>query len=189
MMDYSEHTDRQLIALLNAGDKLAFTTIYNRYWKRLFTAAANKVDDLQEAEDIVQQLFITIWDRRRVLEITSSLESYLAVAVKYRVLKSLDRSFKRQHFSDEAANAALGEVEDDSMQQWLEFQEIKARLNVLVDALPEKCQLVYRLSREQGHSQKEIAEELNVSEKTVEWHMSKALKVLRTGLKGFFLTL
>ena len=189
MAIYSKHTDQELIALLNRGDQTAFTEIYNRYWKKMFTVAANKIDDLQEAEDIVQQVFITIWKRREVLVIKSSLDSYLAVSVKYRVIKSLDKSLKDVHFSGDAATSALLEVADDSTRQWLEFQEIKDRLEILVDKLPEKCKLIYQLSRDKGYTTKQISEELSISEKTVEGHMTNALKALRTGLKSFFLTL
>ncbi|MES2456132.1 MAG: RNA polymerase sigma-70 factor [Bacteroidota bacterium] len=184
-----KHTDIELVELLRSGNRNAFTEIYNRYWNKLFTAAANKLEDFQAAEDIVQQLFITIWDRREVLQINSSLEAYLSVAVKYRVLKALARQFREKHLSDEATEAVLAEIPDNSTQQWLEFEELRARLSILIDALPEKCQTVYRMSRDQGLSQKQIAEKLEVSEKTVEWHISNALKALRSGLKSFFLTL
>lgn len=189
MARYSTHSDQELLDLLKKDDDAAFTEIYNRYWKKLFTAASNKLDDLAEAEDIVQQVFITIWNRRAVLEITSSLASYLAVAVKYHVFKSLDKNFKRRQFAGDEAAAAILEVADDSTRQWLEFQEVRERLALLVAALPEKCRLVYQLSREQGYSQKQIAAELDISEKTVEAHMSKAIKSLKTGLKSFFVAL
>lgn len=189
MTIYNAYTDQELVALLKESDQLAFTEIYNRYWKKLFTAAANKIDDLQEAEDIVQQIFITIWNRREVLVINSFLASYLSVSVKYRVIKSLNKRFKEMNYGDEAATAALMEVADDSTREWLEFQEISQRLSILVEALPEKCKLVYKLSREQAYTQKQISEALNISEKTVEGHITNALKSIKTGLKTFFLSL
>lgn len=189
MDKYAKLSDLDLIGLLKQQDEAAFTEIYNRYWKKLFTAAANKVHDFNEAEDIVQKIFITIWDRRSVIEIKSSLASYLAVSVKYHVFKSLDCSFRQKHFKDEKAANAVLEISDDSTRQWLEFQEIRKRLEQLVAELPEKCKLVYQLSRDKGYSQKQIAEELNISEKTVEAHLGKALKSLKTGLRSFFITL
>ena len=188
MAVYSEYTDQELVALLKQGDHAAFTAIYERYWEKLFAVAAHKILDLSEAEDIVQQLFINIWTRREALEISSSLNSYLAVAVKYRILKSLDRSFRTRHFSDGVVDEVF-DIVDDSTQEWLEFQEVKVRLEKLVDSLPEKCRLVYKLSREEGMSQKQIAAELNISENTVESHMGRALKTIKGGLKSFFLTL
>ncbi len=189
MSDYSTHNDQELIKLLKAEDHIAFNEIYKRYWKKLFTIAANKLDDLSEAEDIVQQLFVSIWERRNELEIASSLSSYLAVAVKYRIFKSLAKQSRISHFSDEQAAQTVFEIEDNSTQNWLEFQEVRSRLNQLVATLPEKCRLVYQLSKEQGYSQKQVAEKLDISERTVQAHMSRAYKTLKTGLKNFFISL
>lgn len=186
---YDQLSDIELTALLKEGDHSAFAEIYNRYWKKLLTLAANKLDDFSEAEDIVQQLFVTIWERRKELEIVTTLSSYLAVAVKYRVYKALARISRTMHYSDDQANEAALDILDDSTQQWLEFHEVKQRLSLLVDSLPEKCRLVYQLSREQGMSQKQVAEELDISEKTVKNHMNRAYKTLKTGLRNFFITL
>lgn len=189
MAAYSIYTDQELVALLKEGNHSAFAEIYKRYWKKLFAAAANKVNDLSEAEDIVQQLFVTIWERRDELEIRTSLCSYLGVAVKYRIFKSLAKASRSSHYrSDQAAEEVL-QVADDSTQQWLEFQEVRHRLDDLVATLPEKCRLVYQMSREQGYSQKQVAAALDISERTVQAHMNRAYKTLKTGLKSFFLTL
>lgn len=189
MEKYSELNDMVLIDLLKQDDQAAFTEIYKRYWKRLFAVAANKIDDFTEAEDIVQQLFVTIWERRSQLEILSSLSSYLGVALKYRIFKSLAKASRTAHYSSDQAAVEALEISDDSTQQWLEFLEVKQRLDQLVATLPEKCQLVYQLSREQGYSQKQVAEALNISERTVQGHMNRAYKTLKIGLKNFFITL
>ncbi|MFD2904862.1 RNA polymerase sigma-70 factor [Sphingobacterium anhuiense] len=182
-------TDEELLHMLQTGSNQAFTVLYDRYWKKLYTAAANKLNNLEEAEDIVQQVFVSIWNRREELEIHSSFSSYLAVAVKYRVLKCLNARYKHKHFSDIAAESVLSELSDDSTQQWLEFHEVNQRLQFLVEALPEKCRLVYEMSRLEGRSHKDIASALELSEKTIEYYITKALKFIRTGLKTFFLTL
>lgn len=189
MEDVSKLSDEQLVALLKATNHAAFAEIYKRYWKKLFVVAVNKIDDFSEAEDLVQQLFVTLWERRSALEIVSSLSSYLAVAVKYRVFKSIARASRSIHFSSEDAAGQTLEIADNSTQDWLEFQEVSARLNQLVISLPEKCRLVYQLTREQGYSQKQVAEALNISEKTVQAHMNRAYKTLKTGLKSFFMML
>jgi len=175
-------TDEELWERVTAGDEGAFAEIYNRYWKKLLTVAIHKCGgDIEEAEEIVQDIFVALWSRRTGLELTSSLGKYLAAAVKYRVIKCLARRAIRRRY--EAENSHVFSLTDHSTQHWLEFEEVKDRLEALVTALPEKCQLVYRLSRESGYSQKEIAGELGISEKTVEAHLGKALKSLRDGLK------
>lgn len=189
MSEYHKYTDAELVRRLNRDDRIAFTEIYNRYWKKLFTVAANKLADLAEAEDVVQQIFVTIWNRRKQLDIKTTLGAYLAVSVKYRVFKSIDKSSRKQSMSHDAVNAALTEIADDTTRQWLEFQELSARLEELLAALPEKCRLVFTLSREQGLTQRQIAEQLSISENTVEAHLGKARRRLKAGLKSFLLTL
>lgn len=185
MSTHTKLSDIELTTLLKQGDQSAFTEIYKRYWQKLFTVAANKINDLEEAREIVQNIFISLWNRREQLEIKGTLGNYLAVSVKYRVINVLDKQNNHQKYLDSLTASDI----DDSTQQWLEFMELKERLAILVAELPEKCRLVFELSREQGYSQREIAEKLEISEKTVEGHLTKAIKTLRTGLNNFFLTL
>jgi RNA polymerase sigma-70 factor (ECF subfamily) len=186
MNRYRSFTDSELTGLLQDGDHTAFTEIYNRYWKKLFLVAAHKVKDLEEAEEIVQHIFVSLWNRRESLKITSSLSAYLSVSVKYRVIKALDKQYHQQKYTD---SLGMKGISDDSTQEWLDFLELKDQLEKLVCALPEKCRLVYRMSKERGLSQKKIAEELEISEKTVEAHLGKAMKSLRAGLNQFMMTL
>jgi RNA polymerase sigma-70 factor (family 1) len=183
--DYNILNDKELTTLLQQGDECAFTHLYNRYWSKLFAIAANKIKELDEAEEIVQDIFVSLWKRRNELGVIDTLSSYLAVSVKYRVIKVLDKRNSQQKYSDYSQHSA--DIADDSTQQWLEFEELRSRLACFVADLPEKCRLVYQLSRESGLSQKKIAAELGISEKTVEAHLGKALKTLRTRLSQFLL--
>ncbi|MFA6944441.1 MAG: sigma-70 family RNA polymerase sigma factor, partial [Pedobacter sp.] len=149
------------------------------------TVASNKTGCLEEAEEIVQDIFISLWDRREEIIITTSLNAYLAVSVKYRVIKLLA---KRNQYNKYAVHSlTILPLSTNSTEDWFEFEELKSRLEILVSNLPEKCRLVYKASREEGFSQKQIAEEFGISEKTVEAHIGKALKSLRTGLGQIFL--
>lgn len=186
MEQYKNFTDIELVAILKSGDKIAFEEIYNRYWDKLFSIAGHKLDQLEDAEEVVQNIFISLWNRRETLNITSTLNSYLAVSVKYRVIKVLEKQYHQRKYTD-----SLGKLHklDDSTQEWLEFTELKVQLEQLVRNLPDKCQLVYRMSRENGFSQKEIAGKLDISEKTVEAHLGKALKTIKSGLNIFIVML
>ncbi|SMC38238.1 RNA polymerase sigma-70 factor, ECF subfamily [Pedobacter africanus] len=186
MVVYNTLSDGELVVLLKQDDRSAFTEIYNRYWKKLFTTAGQKVFELEEAREIVQNIFISLWERRDSLKIEGSLSAYLSVSVKYRIINSLDKHYIRKKYLDSLP--VVSEI-DNSTQEWLEFEELKERLSALVADLPEKCRLVFTMSREQGMSQKEIAQELDISEKTVEAHLGKAIKTLKTGLKSFLLSL
>ena len=182
---YNILDDKVLTVLLQNGDELAFTEIYNRYWDKLFAIAANKLKDLDEAEEIVQDIFVSLWKRREEIGSIEILSPYLAVSVKYRVIKCLDKRNSRQKYTDYSQR--ITSIADDSTEQWLEFEELRSRLAIFVADLPEKCRLVFRLSRESGFSQKRIASELGISEKTVEAHLGKALKTLRARLSSFLL--
>jgi RNA polymerase sigma-70 factor (ECF subfamily) len=179
MTAYKTFSDIALVAALKQDDKAAFAEIYERYWDKLFSVAAHKLEQLEDAEEVVQNIFISLWNRRLSLNITGSLNNYLAVSAKYRVIKMLEKKLNQKKYTNSLGNERLL---DDSTQEWLEFMELKGQLEQLITGLPEKCQLVYRLSREQGFSQKEIAGQLGISEKTVEAHLGKAIKTIRTGL-------
>jgi len=186
MENYKVFSDIELVTALKKGDQAAFTEIYNRYWDKLFSMAGHKLDRLEDAEEVVQGIFVSLWNRRLDLAITTTLSAYLAVSTKYRVIKVLNKQFHQKKYAESLGSYGLL---DDSTQEWLEFMELKGRLEVLVSGLPEKCQLVYRMSREQGFSQKQIARELDISEKTVEAHLGKATKKIRSSLNGFLILL
>lgn len=183
--DYNILADSDLIRLLQIGDASAFTEIYNRYWAKLFAIAANKIKDLEEAEEIVQDIFVSLWKRHNTLGVIDTLSSYLAVSVKYKVIKTLEKQNNRQRYNAHLVNTT--ELKDDYTQEWLEFEELKSRLAVYVNDLPQKCRLVFQLSREEGYSHKKIAEKLEISEKTVEAHLNKAIKTLKTRLNNLLL--
>lgn len=185
-MEYVVLSDHELVALLKQSDRAAFTQIYNRYWKRMLAVASHKLHSIEDAEEVVQDIFLMLWNRRLELEIKSELAGYLAVSVKYRVIKLLDKCYNQHQYINTVIHRSSA---DNSTQEWLEFQELSEQLQHALVKLPEKCQLVYRLSRESNLSQKEIAAELNISEKTVEAHIGKAIKVLRAKLNYFICTL
>lgn len=186
MPSHNSLSDEVLVSILKTGDESAFTEIYNRYWKKLFVVAAHRIKNLEDAEEIVQDIFTALWKRRSMLNLTSDLSSYLAVSVKYRVIKTLDKYYNQQRYID---SLVFGDAVDNGTQEWLAFEELRDQLAKCVADLPEKCRLVFQLSREHGYSQKQIAQQLHLSEKTVEAHLAKAFKTLRSKLAHYMLTL
>jgi RNA polymerase sigma-70 factor (family 1) len=174
------HTDEQLLQLLAHDNREAFTELYNRYWDKTFAVAYHRLDDEQEAEEVVQEVFLSIWQRRASLKITHTMATYLSVAVKYKVINHLDRQYRKQQHLDELTFTST-ETEDSTM-QWLEEKELRERLDNSINQLPEKCRIVFLLSRDENKTYAEIAAELGISQKTVEAHMSKALSTLRQSL-------
>lgn len=183
MNQYSTYTDTYLFQLLKTGDESAFTEIYNRYWEKLFFIAGTKLHDLHIAEELVQDIFLDLWNRRNEIVLEGELQSYLAVAMKYKVINAqakINKANTYQQFVN--TNTPLKHHDTEN---WLSFEELRKHLEKLVSQLPERCQLTYRLSREVGLSYREIAEELNISEKAVESNISRATTSLRAQLTQF----
>jgi len=178
------NTDQELLQLLRQDDERAFTTIYQRYWDRMLVTAMHRLGNLEEAREIVQDIFCGLWKRRASLAIDCSLNTYLASAVKYEVFRRFAAQSRQQRYQQQAIQD-WQEAANDTLDQ-LKANELRSQLDALVKNLPEKCRIVYRLSREKGYSQKQIAAELQIAEKTVEAHLSSALRKLRLGLSHLF---
>jgi RNA polymerase sigma-70 factor (ECF subfamily) len=174
-------TDDQLLELMRKDDRAAFTELYNRYWDKLFTVAMHRLDDEQEAEEVVQEVFLSLWQRRLSIQLTHTMNTYLSVAVKYRIINHLDRQYrKKRHIDHLTISSPQGE---DSTNHWLSEKELRVQLEQGINNLPEKCRIVFLLSRDEQKTNAQIATELNIAEKTVEAHMTKALSTLRQTLK------
>ncbi|WP_315816953.1 RNA polymerase sigma-70 factor [Paraflavitalea speifideaquila] len=172
-----------MAAPTGAGDEAAFTAIYHQYWKLLFSVAANKLDNLTDAEEVVQEVFADLWKRRSEINIQQSLKSYLAAAVKFQVYSLLHKKYRQRQ--QEGNMQQLTPVTTHVEEQY-DYKELQQQLHQTAAQLPERCKLIYELSREKGLSHKEIAQTLDIAEKTVENQLTKALKHLRTSLKSFF---
>lgn len=183
MPAYDKYDEDKLLALLRSGDESAFNEIYQRYWKKIFLLATNALGSVEEGEECVQDIFCSIWQRRETLFLKFSLYTYLAVAVKYRVINALDKRYrKRQKIAALLPHQLPGFAEPADV--GLLEKELMAQLEASVASLPEKCRIVYRMSREEGMTHRQIAQELTISEKTVNNHITKALKDISANLKG-----
>ncbi|MXN92341.1 RNA polymerase sigma-70 factor [Flavobacterium sp. Sd200] len=170
-------TDIELIEQIKNDDEGAFTVIYKKNWEIMYLAAYNLVKDKSVSEDIVQEVFVSLWQRRAKLEIKVSIKSYLYTSTIYKVYDHLKKNKKllKQELFDNNIEAANPETK-------LMHEELIHYLDTVVDSLPAKCKEVYKLSRENMLSNKEIADHLDISQRTVEGHISKALKILKESL-------
>ena len=121
----------------------------------------------------MQDVFLSLWKRREGLVLKHELSTYLWIAVKYQVINRLDKRYARRNFQ---TTELVDEISVPSPEVYLLEKELMKRIEATVTQLPEKCRVIYRMSREEGKSNKEIAAELNLSEKTVEGHVTRALK-------------
>lgn len=175
---YHSYTDEQLFTFLQESNEAAFTEIYQRYWKLLFAVAANKTGVLADAEEIVQDIFADLWKRRSAIIIRSSLKSFLAGAVKYQVYIYYDKQQRQRLYQEHALS---GEMQVTS---GFDYKALEEQVHQATAQLPERCRLVYELSRNEGLSHKEIARTLGIAEKTVENQITKALKHLHSALRS-----
>jgi RNA polymerase sigma-70 factor (family 1) len=180
MQDYNALTDEQLVARLTGSDEAAFRMLYDRYWQRMLVKAYTRLGSHADAEEVVQDAFINLWKRRARLSLRHSFHTYIAAVVRYEVMARVALNKHGRHAALEDQH--LESLSDDATRQWLAFDDLAEEIEKAVQALPEKCRLVFRLSREEGLSEKQIAGKLAIAPKTVEAHMTKALKSLRTAL-------
>lgn len=182
-MIYQSSTDIKLLTLLKAGDEQALREIYDRYWKVSLTVAAQKLDDIQEAEDLVNDLFVSLWNRKDALPDILSLQNYFKRAIRNQVLKIWAKKYRSEKYLlTQQSIFDSGHQSSDS----IEYKELNGQLKKAISDLPEKCRLVFELSRGEGLSQKQISNKLGISQKTVEAHINKALKLLRINLRDYF---
>lgn len=174
---YTTYTDEQLLSLLEHSEEKAFTEIYNRYWDKLLAIAFNHTRNKSAAKDIVQNLFVGLWNRRDKLHI-DSLEGYLATAVKFAVFKEYYRKQKREA----SLIGKLSVVEEVDIEEQINAKFLEQYIYGIVEQLPSKCRLVFKYSRAEHLNIPEIAHKMGVTQKTVEAHLTKALKTIRKEL-------
>jgi len=174
---YDSFSDQELADLLKSEDEGAFKFIYDKYWSKLYFVAAKKLGNTEEAEEVIQDIFLNLWRKRANFQLKVGFENYLAVAVKFEVFKHRAQRVKQgslvQGLSDYYAGQEIHAF------NLYDIQTLKNRLNETINTLPPKCRLVFIMSRESDLTNKEIAAELDISEKAVEKHITTALKVLK----------
>ena len=161
----------------------AYEAIYNEYWPRLFAYVFNRLKSRETTEEIIQEVFFSLWNRRTELQVTHSLSAYLFTAVKYQIFNYMKADKVRRAYADSYAQF-IGQ--DHSNEQYMEYTDLVRALEQEVSRLPEKCQQVYRMSRNEHRSIQDIAAILNISHKTVENHLTRALKHLRVAFREYF---
>lgn len=172
--------DQVLIDRLRSGDESALTELYNKFWQSLFMSSYNVLKDKELCEDIIQDIFMNIWNNREKLEIHISLKGYMYACARYQVFNQFKKNKDKIHveFFDDLDKR----FQHSTPETQLMHDELVQQINSIVESLPLKCQLVYKLSREEQLSHKEIAERLDISTKTVENHITKALQVIRLSM-------
>ena len=176
------NTEVALLQNMLAGDEKAFRTLYDQYYNYLMVVGLRYLRDKLRVEDVINDVFMGLWNIDREVEIEIAVKSYLRGALVNKCLSVL-RKENRMDWVDEHRENITDS--SNSVERNLEGKQVEEIVQQVVDALPPKCQQVYNLSRNEGLSHKEIAAKLEISTKTIENHMSRALKGLRAELKKY----
>ncbi|MGD8780043.1 MAG: RNA polymerase sigma-70 factor [Ignavibacteria bacterium] len=183
MQDTNTETniDLKLLEKTKAGDKTSYKVLFEKYYPALVRFVYLYVKDEDIAEELVQEFFVQFWIKREQIKINTSVKSYFYKALRNRAL-----NYKRDEKDDLSINSDLHLIDDVQSKQYndqLDLQLLEAQVKSAVDSLPEKCKKIFRLSRENNLTYKEIAERMNISQKTVEAQVGIALKKLREKLQ------
>ena len=173
---------------ISKDDKNSFRDIFHEYYTPLCHLSQHYLEDEDEAKGVVQEAFVKLWEIRHELNPDSNLRNFLFTLVKNNCLNILNRRqillkhhekirWLEMHYQYES----LARMGDD----YLEFDELKEKIDLAVRKLPEHCRIVFEMSRFEDLKNREIAEKLGVTQKTVEAHLTKALKILRKDLKDY----
>jgi RNA polymerase sigma-70 factor (ECF subfamily) len=176
-MNFSSQTDAELLQHFKSGNSHAFSTIYDRYCSVLYRTAFKILNDTDLAKDVVQEAFIMLFEKAGERTIIN-LQAYLFQTVKYQCFMHLRAGrISDKHLQQMNLVIAANTLEDE-----INAKELQSLLDESIATLPEKCREVFYLSRVESLSNKKIAERLNISHKTVENQITKALKILHTSV-------
>ena len=174
-------TDSELIEKLRKGDVEAFDLVYQRYARKLYAFSFKYLKSKEEAEELVQSVFLKVWENHKNLKRDASFKSYLFTIAYNEICNLFRRRKYQQSFIDKTMIGNLessGETEDQ-----IEFQFVLEQIAQIIDKLPEKQKAIFLKSRQDGKSTKEIAEEFGLSRGTIDNYISESLKFIRANLK------
>lgn len=183
----SQKSDMELVRAIREGSVVAFHELYTRYSKIVYRHILARVNSSFDADDIFQEFFVKLWEKRSSLEVTTSVQGYLMVSLRNHILNTikLDQIREKHH---ELSWGTKDEADDYT---WVKIvaEDLNDKIKQVVESFPPRLKCVYVLSREQNLSVKEIAEKLSVSEQTVKNQLTDILRRLRNEMlqKNFLL--
>lgn len=174
MIAYTNYTDNELTTLIHNGDEPAFAELYNRYWLELYDTAYMRLRNKEQVEDIIQDIFIKLWIRRAELQIQNP-QAYLHTAVRFRVFNYVERKSAHESFYEPFESIAYSSSPAD--EKILE-KELLDLVHAYIEALPDKRKQIFLMHIKENLSTKEIAERLNISQKTVQNQLATSMQGL-----------
>jgi RNA polymerase sigma-70 factor (family 1) len=185
MLDHHDATPDN-VRNLNCGDEVAFKQLFDTHWYRLYEIAYKKLRSHDDAEEMVQSVFVEMWGKRSTLVVTN-MQHYLTVCLTNKCIDHIRAGIVRGKYAEYFRT--LTSVLSDSTEETVAFNELARDLNRCLDQLPTKSREIFMLSRSNGLTVSEIAKQLGLSEKAVEYHITKALRLLKSHLKDYLVPL
>lgn len=173
--------DQVEINRFKEGDIKSFESIFNAYYKALVRYAYTMLNDMDEAEDRVQQVYVMLWEKRSTIEIHTSVRAFLYKTVHNTCLNKI----KQQKVRSEYAKVVQLNTKPDFQDEKLVEKELQKKIDDAINLLPEQCGKIFKMSRFEQMKYQEIADQMGLSIKTIENQMGKALKILREQLKEY----
>jgi RNA polymerase sigma-70 factor (family 1) len=182
--DLKSLTDIELLALVRDDCMDAFEELYHRHWKKLYSFAYKRIRSKEITEEIVQDFLANLWAGRKNIIVKTSFEGYIYTSIRNLVLNCIAKETRRNAYN---SFVQLFKTElDNTTEQTVYVRDFYYNLQKELSYLPEKCRSVFEMSRQENKSNKEIAAQLGISEKTVESHLTKAIRRLRINLNTLF---
>ena len=176
-------TTTEFVTGLRDSNEAVFEVVFKAYYERLCNYAHSMIYDIDDAEEMVQNTFLTLWEKRGKIAIHTSVKSYLYKAVHNSCLNRIKHYKVRREHSDYYRSETP--IEHNTTSNDVLGNELETQINSAIETLPSQCRTVFRLSRFENLTYAEIGEQLSISVKTVDKHMVKALKILRVQLKEY----
>ena len=173
----------KLLKQLKAGNKETINELYTHYSQRLYRFAVGYLKSEEDARDVIQEVFIRLWNKREELKKDTNLEAFLFTVAKNTIISEFRKKISNKEYLEYLRSVVVKNNSDTESQ--VDYALLTERLEQLIHDLPEQRRRVYLLSKNQGYTNKAIAEELHISVKTVEDHMTKALRYLKENLKEY----
>ena len=173
-------SEEELFRSLCQGDRHAFDQVYNSYWRRLFLYVVKVIQDKDAAEDIVQEIFVSLWLRKTEILNHSSLSGYLFTAARFKGINFVQDQLKKGKHNESLVEHLTSR--QDTLNEAFEVKELNSLIDSELKKLPPKMREVFVLSRRENLSHKEISEQLQISDKTVKKQINNALKHFRVVL-------
>lgn len=185
MKDLILYSDAELMQEIKADNMFAFDILYKKYSRRLYKFGFSIIKSQEETENLIQDVFLCLWENRHKVEKDSSVKSYVFTIAYNSAISIIRKKAKESQFI-EYLNS-LQETNEEPINVELEYKELANKLDEIINALPQRQKEVYLLHRVEGLKYSEIAERLNISVNTIENHMSRALKTIREKIGNYSL--